>query len=473
MINSNPKNGSTPAPKSDEKRSRNAPPAGPSIGALLRERREAMGASLAEVEAATKIRQKYLSALEADEWQLLPGEVVGRGFLRNYATYLGIEPTEMIERRRVVADPSLASALVNTSASVPLPPERAVDYRPKDVDLRDEPEGIEERQPLRLGPLFAVLATVLVVAGLWWAFTRYGTEITDGAVALATDAMDAVGGLFGGDGTTPAAELASRNTPIVPGAAVTDTESITGTATITGLIAPTVAPTQELQTPTPAPPTPTPAPPTPTLPPPTPTLAPQPVSVVAAANLRDGPGTDFNVVGAAALNDTVNIVGRNEAGNWYYLDSGAWIFGQLVSAPAAAVPVGTPAPPPEGQPVALPTPTAAAGTEAPVAEAPTGAVCSDPRSVITSPVAEQIVSGSIAVAGTAAHEAFASYNIQAIPEGGSPIFVTAGNTPVQGGDLGVFNSTAAPNGRVLLRLTVIDAAGNFPPPCDVTVVVQN
>lgn len=474
MINSNPKNGSTSAPKSDEKRSRNAPPAGPSIGAMLRERREAMGASLAEVEAATKIRQKYLSALEADEWQLLPGEVVGRGFLRNYATYLGIEPTEMIERRRTVADPSLASALVNTSASVPLPPERAVDYRPKDVDLRDEPEGIEERQPLRLGPIFAVLVTVAVVAGLWWAFSRYGAEITDGAVAVASDAMDAVSGLFGGD-TTPPTDLASRSTPVAPGTAIAGA-GITVTGTVTGLIAPTITPVQEMQTPTPAPPTPTPEPPTPTLPPPTPTLAPQPVIVAAAANLRDGPSTESNVIGAANANDTVNVVGRNEAGDWFYLDSGAWIFGQLVSAPAGPVPVGTPLPTAAGQTVLMPTPTPTVES-APVVEVPTSApavaACSDPRAVITSPGAEQIVGGSVAVAGTATHEAFASYKIEAIPEGGAVNFVTGNNVQVQGGELGIFNSATVPNGRVTLRLTVIDAAGNFPPPCDVAVVVQN
>ena len=63
------------------------------LGAMLRERREAMGASLAEVETATRIRQKYLAALESDEWHLLPGEVIGRGFLRNYSTYLGLDST--------------------------------------------------------------------------------------------------------------------------------------------------------------------------------------------------------------------------------------------------------------------------------------------------------------------------------------------------------------------------------------------
>ncbi|NJN83881.1 MAG: helix-turn-helix domain-containing protein [Caldilineaceae bacterium] len=47
---------------------------------MLRERREALGVSLAEAEVATRIRQKYLSALEADEWSLLPGENRGSWF---------------------------------------------------------------------------------------------------------------------------------------------------------------------------------------------------------------------------------------------------------------------------------------------------------------------------------------------------------------------------------------------------------
>lgn len=477
MIESNSGNGPTPTPKSEEKRGRNVQPAGPSIGALLRERREAMGASLAEVEAATKIRQKYLSALEADEWQLLPGEVVGRGFLRNYATYLGIEPTEMIERRRTVADPSLATVLVNTSASVTMPAERVVDYRPKDVDLRDEPEGIEERQPLRLGPVFGVLVALLVVAGLWWALSRYGTGLTDVAVETASSAMNAVGELFGADDGSPTPDIAQGGTPVAPGTAITGTQGITGTAPLTGVIAPTFTPTPELVSPTPEPPTPTLEPPTPTPEPPTPTPAPQPVTVVAAANLRSGPGTEFDVVGAASLNETVNVVGRNEAGDWYYIDRGAWIFGQLVSAPAGPVPIGTPAPPAGGGEAVIPTPTPTV-EDAPPAEEPTpappvAAACSDPRSVISAPGAGQIVSGAVTIAGTATHEAFASYKIEAIPEGAGIIFVTANNAPVEGGSLGVFNSASVPNGNVTLRLTVIDQAGNYPPPCDVNVVVQN
>ena len=143
-----------------------------SLGPLLRERREAMGVTLAEAEVATRIRQKYLSALESDEWDLLPGEVVGRGFLRNYATYLGLEATEMIERRRAVADDSLAAVLVNTSAGSALPPERKVDYRPKDVALKDEGDDIESPRRLNLAPLFALLAIAALLYVSWWGVTQ-------------------------------------------------------------------------------------------------------------------------------------------------------------------------------------------------------------------------------------------------------------------------------------------------------------
>ncbi len=116
-----------------------------------------MGVSLAEVEIATRIRQKYLSAIEADEWHLLPGEVVGRGFLRNYAEYLGLESHEINDRRRVVTDAGLTAALATTSAGAPLPPERAVDYRPKEVELKDEVDGIE-RGEIKLTPILSILA---------------------------------------------------------------------------------------------------------------------------------------------------------------------------------------------------------------------------------------------------------------------------------------------------------------------------
>jgi cytoskeleton protein RodZ len=68
------------------------------LGTWLRETREAQDLSLEEVEAQTRIRRAFLQALEEGDYNALPGEVYVRGFLRNYALYLGLDPEEV--RRR-------------------------------------------------------------------------------------------------------------------------------------------------------------------------------------------------------------------------------------------------------------------------------------------------------------------------------------------------------------------------------------
>jgi hypothetical protein len=69
------------------------------LGELLRGTREAKGLSIAEVAAATRIRQGFLEALEAEEFSRLPSEVALRGFLRNYALFLGLNPEDVLAMR--------------------------------------------------------------------------------------------------------------------------------------------------------------------------------------------------------------------------------------------------------------------------------------------------------------------------------------------------------------------------------------
>ena len=67
------------------------------VGDRLRDAREAKGVDLFRVERDTKIRSKYLAALEDGEFADLPGDVYARGFLRNYASYLGLDCDEIEE----------------------------------------------------------------------------------------------------------------------------------------------------------------------------------------------------------------------------------------------------------------------------------------------------------------------------------------------------------------------------------------
>ena len=61
------------------------------IGDSLREARTRRGLSPADVQKGIRIRERYLTALEEEKWELLPGEAYTKGFLRTYAEFLGLD----------------------------------------------------------------------------------------------------------------------------------------------------------------------------------------------------------------------------------------------------------------------------------------------------------------------------------------------------------------------------------------------
>jgi len=61
------------------------------LGNSLREARTRRGIEFAQAEQATKIRGKYLRALEDEQFDMLPSETYVKGFLRTYAEYLGLD----------------------------------------------------------------------------------------------------------------------------------------------------------------------------------------------------------------------------------------------------------------------------------------------------------------------------------------------------------------------------------------------
>jgi hypothetical protein len=73
----------------------------PEIGATLQEARMRAGIDISEVETATKIRAKYLRAMENEEWDLLPGPTFVKTFLRTYAEYLGIDAKLLVDEYKL------------------------------------------------------------------------------------------------------------------------------------------------------------------------------------------------------------------------------------------------------------------------------------------------------------------------------------------------------------------------------------
>jgi cytoskeletal protein RodZ len=66
------------------------------LGEQLRAQRERKGITLEQAAADTRIREKFLKALEDGDYPSLPGAVYTRGFLRNYADYLDLETDELV-----------------------------------------------------------------------------------------------------------------------------------------------------------------------------------------------------------------------------------------------------------------------------------------------------------------------------------------------------------------------------------------
>jgi hypothetical protein len=73
----------------------------PEIGATLREARMRARIDISELEAETKIRAKYLRALENEEWDLLPGPTYVKSFLRAYANSLGLDGRLLVEEYKL------------------------------------------------------------------------------------------------------------------------------------------------------------------------------------------------------------------------------------------------------------------------------------------------------------------------------------------------------------------------------------
>lgn len=126
------------------------------IGELLRESREQLGLTHAEIERATHIRTRYLKALEEGDLESLPSPVQARGFLRNYAAFLGLDPNEILLK---FADQ------VEENRRPPVPAMR--------VDAQG-PVSVHRRRPswLTSDLLVAVTISAVVLLVLLWGGSR-------------------------------------------------------------------------------------------------------------------------------------------------------------------------------------------------------------------------------------------------------------------------------------------------------------
>ena len=147
-------------------------PALPSPGAQLRQARELRGESVGEVAFALKLSPRQVVALESDDFVALPGMPFVRGFLRNYARYLALDPAPLLDAVQRLAG------------------ESAVDLSPIKNAEGELPSGRGQRLGSAPVGWIVVLLSLLVLAG--WYFDWFRTQPQRIESALDTPLMDGV-----------------------------------------------------------------------------------------------------------------------------------------------------------------------------------------------------------------------------------------------------------------------------------------
>lgn len=233
------------------------------------------------------------------------------------------------------------------------------------------------------------------VDAIWWVLQ----ELPDGNLALGRCCLRAILPFLHFSALSPhlshVIPLSMRLIRLVPalvlvlllaGCSLAGRQQVEPTRAPAPTLHPTFTPTAVPPSPTPAPPTDTPPPPPPTPEPPSPTseqpsptpepptptpapAAPQVEIAAATVNLRSGPGTNYSRVTQASRGQRLDILARNNAGDWFQVQTPngqvAWVinspqFTRAVGDTAAvAVAASIPTPPPTARPQPRPQPTAA------------------------------------------------------------------------------------------------------------------
>ena len=175
------------------------------VGAILRAARNRRKVELSEVEAATRIRARFLRAIENEEWDVLPGGVYTRGFIRTYAAFLGLDGERLADdyRTSVEGASSLrgqASEPVRIAAPSPTPRRLpragllaligvvliaviAIAVIPGGSGSGVEPSGHEKEKPKQLTPRAGVAVRLAASAEVWvCVLDARGQHLVDGQI---------------------------------------------------------------------------------------------------------------------------------------------------------------------------------------------------------------------------------------------------------------------------------------------------
>ncbi|HVE71199.1 MAG TPA: helix-turn-helix domain-containing protein [Thermoanaerobaculia bacterium] len=142
-----------------------------SFGEELRREREIRGISLKEISDATKISKRFLDAIERNDHRTLPAPVFTRGFVREYARYVGLNAEEMVNRYNFAAANDDRIEKPPAVAKYPQTPPR--DISPRPAPKRGIPPVLSR---IDRGVIFALIIAAALAGVAYWAIQNKRQE---------------------------------------------------------------------------------------------------------------------------------------------------------------------------------------------------------------------------------------------------------------------------------------------------------
>lgn len=141
------------------------------LGNILSEARARAGINLSNAAAATRLKTQMIEALERDDFSKIPATIYGKGFIKIYAEYLGLDPAPLIEEYLSKVGPPKAPSLMGDPSKTIQHPKVQVDgeeaasgqENPPDVVMQSGMEAGNGTEPPEAGAIVRIAA---VVAGI-------------------------------------------------------------------------------------------------------------------------------------------------------------------------------------------------------------------------------------------------------------------------------------------------------------------
>jgi len=149
------------------------------LGEILRNEREKQNLTIKDIERDTSIRALYIESIEKEEYDVLPGEVYLKGFIKTYANYLNLDGTEMLKKyyeEKQAALPQDEIPVPETVKPQVVPPLASTKLEAVSTknDFKERVEKSRKTQQVLVG----VVLAGFVVGGLYWGFSGDSPEKT-------------------------------------------------------------------------------------------------------------------------------------------------------------------------------------------------------------------------------------------------------------------------------------------------------